>query len=258
MKVIVAGLPRTGTTSMTAALKILLKGPIFDGGHVSYAGNYTEQRQMLALASYCPTKTETDRREVLRLLSELTAGCVASSDQPGCYMVEELLELYPEAKVVVTTREKESWWSSYVTLQTAIIALYPLSWLEPQLGRFCRFSAQFWTQVPQALGMDSQCEDFFDMKSHEGVYEAHAAYIKRVVPEKQLLYFDVRQGWEPLCRWLDVDDPEQAFPHEFPRKWLTEGNAASLKKLRFRLGVLITAGICVLGTLVYSGWSYVS
>jgi hypothetical protein len=107
--------------------------------------------------------------------------------------------------------------------------------------------------VPQALDLDPKCGNFFDMACHEGVYEAHAAYIKRVVPEKQLLYFDVRQGWEPLCRWLDVDLPNQDFPHEFPRIWLTKGNAASLKKLRLRLGALVTTGILVLGGLVYVG-----
>lgn len=243
---------------MTAALKLLLKGPVFDGGYVSYAGSYREQAQMLSLASHCPMRTDADRREVLRLLAELTAGCVASSDQPGCYFVEEMLELYPDAMVVVTTRERASWWSSYTTLQTCIAELYPLSWLQPQLGRFCKFSAKFWERVPQALDLESKCENFFDMRSHENVYEAHAKYIERVVPKRQLVYFDVRQGWAPLCKALDVAVPVQDFPHEFPRIWLTKGHSASMRKLRLRLAALAATGSLFLGWLAFVGWKQVS
>ena len=257
MKVIVAGLPRTGTTSMTAALKILLHGRVFDGGNVSYSGTYAEQSQMLTLASHCPMKTETNKREVMRLLTELTAGCVASSDQPGCYFVEEMLELYPDARVIVTTRERQSWWSSYTTLQLCIGDLYSLAWLQPQLGRFCRFSAQFWRRVPEALELGPKCDDFFDMRSHEGVYEAHAGYVKRVVPEDQLFYFDVKQGWEPLCKILEVPVPEGEFPHEFPRAWLTKGHAASMRKLRLRFAALVAMGSLVVGWAAYVGWRHV-
>lgn len=30
-------------------------------------------------------------------------------------------------------------------------------------------------------------------------YENHIAYLKRIVPQDQLFFFDVKDGWEPLC-----------------------------------------------------------
>jgi len=191
---------------------------------------------------------------VLTSLAQLTDGCIASSDQPGCYFIEELLQLYPEAKVIVTTREKASWWASYTALWQSIHDLYPWSWLAPQLNRFCKFSFEFWRRVPQAVGVP-QCEAW-PMSNQEGLYEAHAEYVRRVVPEKQLFYFDVKSGWEPLCEILDVSVPEEEFPHIFPRDWLVKGKAASLAMLKRRFAMLVGAGGVVLGILGYAGQNY--
>jgi hypothetical protein len=241
LKVIVAGLPRTGTTSMTRALEILLGGRVFDGGSASYTGDAHLQQQMLELAQHCPTKTLVDRTFVLYRLAQLTEGCVASSDQPGCYFVEELLQLYPDAKVIVTVRDKESWWASYSALWQSIHDLYAWSWPSPQLRRFCLFSFEFWKRVPQAVGIPP-CEAW-PMSNQEGLYDAHAAYVRRVVPPDQLFYFDVKSGWKPLCEILDVPVPvpDEPFPHIFPRSWLDKGTTELLARLRRRFVVLLGA-----------------
>ena len=36
--------------------------------------------------------------------------------------------------------------------------------------------------------------------------------VRREIPKSQLLVFDVREGWEPLCSFLDVPVPEEPFP----------------------------------------------
>ncbi len=36
--------------------------------------------------------------------------------------------------------------------------------------------------------------------------------IAQIEPER-LLLFNVAEGWEPLCRFLDVSVPDQAFPN---------------------------------------------
>ncbi|OAP57421.1 hypothetical protein AYL99_08159 [Fonsecaea erecta] len=237
LAVIVGGLPRTGTTSMTKALEILLKGPVFDGGAASYLDDADMQRRMLELARHCPMKTLVDRTFVQYRLAELTEGCVASSDQPGCYFLEELLHLYPEAKVICTVRDRESWWASYSALWQSIHDLSPWSWLSPSLRRFCIFSHEFWKRVPQAVGIPP-CEPW-PMVNQEGLYEAHAEYVRRVVPPHQLFLFNVRDGWEPLCKILNVDIPIEPFPHMFPRSWLKNGNIALIAQLKRRLAILV-------------------
>ena len=43
-------------------------------------------------------------------------------------------------------------------------------------------------------------------------YEDWVAYVKRTVPEDRLLVFNVKEGWEPLCKFLDLPIPDQPFP----------------------------------------------
>lgn len=50
--------------------------------------------------------------EKRKLLANLTRGYVAITDSPANTFVEELVELYPDAIVIVTTREREEWWVS--------------------------------------------------------------------------------------------------------------------------------------------------
>lgn len=235
---------------MTQALETLLKGKVFHGGAASYNGNAYLQRQMLELAQHCPIETLVDRTFVQYRLAQLTEGCVASSDQPGCYFIEELLELYPNAKVIVTTRERESWWASYSALWQSLHDIYPWSGLTPQVKRFCVFSFEFWNRVPQAVGM-AQCEPW-PMSNQQGLYDAHAEYIRRVVPSNQLFYFDVKSGWKPLCEILDVPVPDQPFPHIFPRSWLEQGESNLKAKFKRRLAILLGAAGLITATGVYA------
>lgn len=251
LQVIVAGLPRTGTTSMTSALEILLKGRVFDGGALSFGGDAAVQRQMIELARHCPMKTLADRSFVLTRLAQLTHGCVASSDQPGAFFVEELLQLYPDAKVIVTTRDRQSWWASYSALWQSINELYPWSWLSPQIRRFCVFSFEFWRRVPQAVGIPS-CEPL-PMSNQEGLYDGHAEYLRRVVPYNQLFFFNVRDGWDPLCKILETPVPDEGFPHSFSRSMLTTAKEELLARLKRRLLMIVGAAGLLMATVAYAG-----
>lgn len=253
LQVIACGLPRTGTTTTGRALSLLLNGPVWDGGGDSYVGSSKRQRQLISLASCCPFRTPSDRDRALNLLSEFTRGCVASTDQPGCYLIEELLELYPDAKVICTTRERESWWASYCALWRSIYELstHPLLFLSPTLQRFCQFSLNFYARVPQAVGMKEASVDAWPMSNQEELYERHAEYVKRVVPEGQLHYFDVKEGWGPLCKILGVEVPDMPFPHEMPRSWLTSGQAAMATKLSRRFLMLVSG---LLGSVLSVAW----
>lgn len=44
-------------------------------------------------------------------------------------------------------------------------------------------------------------------------YKEHNERVREVIPSDRLLVYDVRQGWEPLCNFLDVDEcPDIPFP----------------------------------------------
>merc|ERR1719320_832366 len=44
-------------------------------------------------------------------------------------------------------------------------------------------------------------------------FNTHIEEVKALVPPHQLLVFDVREGWEPLCKFLDVPVPDTPFPN---------------------------------------------
>ena len=46
--------------------------------------------------------------------------------------------------------------------------------------------------------------DFFN------TWEQH---VRETVPEERLLVFEVKQGWEPLCNFLNLPIPEETFPN---------------------------------------------
>ena len=55
----------------------------------------------------------------------------------------------------------------------------------------------------------------FRDKDHAiAVYHRHVEEVRRRVPADKLLVFDVKEGWEPLCRFLGVPIPGGIpFPH---------------------------------------------
>ena len=71
--------------------------------------------------------------------------------------------------------------------------------------------------------------------------------VKGIVPEEKLLIFDVRQGWQPLCQFLDVPVPNQDFPNT---------NDTKMMKQRMRNGKILAYTLVfgfplLLGILLY-------
>lgn len=58
-------------------------------------------------------KRESDRPRLLKTLQAVIGGFVGCSDCPMIHFLPELLELYPDAKVVLVTRDTEKWWKSF-------------------------------------------------------------------------------------------------------------------------------------------------
>lgn len=49
-------------------------------------------------------------------------------------------------------------------------------------------------------------------------FNRHNAEVRQVVPPEKLLEFDVKEGWEPLCTFLNVPVPATSFPHTNTRE----------------------------------------
>lgn len=109
LQVICAGYSRTGTVTMQLALEKLLHGPVLHGGTqiLSREDAFTHKWVQAYEAKHAGDKQRTQK-----LLRELMAGYVGCADMPPIDFLEDLLEMYPEAKVVLTTRDPDAWLES--------------------------------------------------------------------------------------------------------------------------------------------------
>lgn len=131
-------------------------------------------------------------------------------DWPGCAFYKQLMEAYPEAKVVLSVRDPERWFeSASKTIFTA-----PRGGLKQLLQLL--MTPRMWRSV-WVVRRILQVQTFGGKEQNKehaiAVFQAHIEEVKRTVSPERLLVYDVKEGWEPLCRFLDVPVPETPFPH---------------------------------------------
>lgn len=105
---------------------------------------------------------------------------------------------YPDAKVVLTVRDPEKWYTS--VLNTIYTIRVPDS-NDPVLKLA---DDLIWNGVFKGK--------FEDKEAAIKIFNEHIEQVKQHVPEDRLLVFSVKDGWEPLCKFLDVPIPETPFP----------------------------------------------
>lgn len=137
-------------------------------------------------------------------------------DFPGCCHYQELMKYYPDAKVILTVRDPETWYeSSRNTILEAgpqsfqklmTILLQPFSSRLRKIMRIVRLNRNYWQQI-----FEGRLED----KSYVmRVFDQHIDEVKQTVPSERLLVYQVKEGWEPLCRFLGKSVPEgKPFPN---------------------------------------------
>lgn len=206
MQVIGAGLPRTGTASFSEALRILLKGPIYHGGTQMTQGPEADIRGWIDILSRLPARTPREKEEQHALLHQRLDGYAAVMDSPACGFGPELLEMYPDAMVVCTTRDPASWERSMAgianvaTMWFLRAVLFPLPTM--------RFFPDYINGLrDQYIHLYGEAEPLT-----QDVYHKHVTWLKDVVPAERLVFFDVKDGWEPLCKALGKEVPDAPFP----------------------------------------------
>jgi hypothetical protein len=216
LQVIGAGLPRTGTSSFSLALTHLLSGPVYHGGTQATLGPPHEILSWITLLSSWPPTTPAAKSHIHKILKERLDGYAAVTDSPCNGLVEELLEVWPNAIVICTMRDPEAWVKSMATVANAstLWFLRAVLFLLPTMRHFPDYIDELrkqWVTLyhkPEPADLDH--------------WNRHIAYLKRVVPEKQLVFYDVRQGWGPLCKALQKEVPDVEFPRVNDSKAIDE------------------------------------
>ncbi|KAH0421003.1 hypothetical protein CcaCcLH18_13684 [Colletotrichum camelliae] len=118
---------------------------------------------------------------------------------------EDLAAAYPEARIIVSKRDYEPWRASMektvFKLRRSLVfrLLHPL---DP-------FRAAWWPFL--SLIMDTAYGGWAEAEPGRKPYDEHHARIEaitRETPEKMLVFSGPKDGWVPLCKFLDVPVPE--------------------------------------------------
>jgi hypothetical protein len=206
LKVINAGLGRTGTTSLKAALDRLGFGP----GYHMFDIVSSEERLGQWDAIACDGR-DPDWEAVFD-------GYTSAIDGPCAIYYRSIMEAFPEAKIILTVRDADDWYrSTYDTLYQFAQAAGP-----------SRLSRVVNTMIWNGL-FDGR---FADKEHAIEVYHRHNQQVIEHVGAANLLVYNVVDGWEPLCAFLGVEVPSA----EFPRL----NDTGSMRK---RLGQQLAAGI---------------
>jgi hypothetical protein len=184
IKVVGAGLGRTGTHSLKLALEQLLGGRCY------------HMIEVFGLPEHEPLWTAAARGNPPDW-AEMLADFTAIVDWPGGSFWPELSAAFPDAPVLLSTRSPESWWES--AHNTIFQALSQVPEGIPEMIEAI-FSARFTMELdnPQA------CMDAF---------ERHNAEVRASVPAGRLFEWSPGDGWGPLCEMLGVSEPSEPFPH---------------------------------------------
>ena len=244
LTIIGAGLPRTGTSSFTRALSTLLSAPIYHGGTQCTLGPEVEIKSWIDLLSAWPPKCKSDEDTVKRVLKARLDGYAGVTDAPCNGLVEELMEMYPDAVVICTVRDADAWVESMSVVANAATLRFLafILYLVPTMRYFPAYVDGLRKQWVALYGRPEPAT-----RHH---WESHMLYLRRVVPPEKLYFYDVKEGWEPLCKILDKPVPRTAFPRINDSKAIDDLARKMVLKGLLRWAVWI--GVCGLGFVV--GW----
>ncbi|GJN72717.1 hypothetical protein PLIIFM63780_006780 [Purpureocillium lilacinum] len=204
MKVLILGLGRTGTASMRAAMKQLGYVDTYHMMNCSIENPPDALMWMDALcAKYDGQGAKFTRDDWDQLLGNAQAVC----DWPAIAFARELIEAYPEAKVVLTNRDVDSWHASTMKTVYWRVTDPELRWL----SRFDWAAGMYYPMLKKFF--DTFFEGDFPARGKD-VFRRHYAEVRSLVPKERLLEYRVTDGWGPLCEFLGEPVPKGcSFPN---------------------------------------------
>jgi len=225
LRVIGAGFGRTGTTSLKKALEQLGFGPCYHFTEMLKRGHVG---RWLAVAEH-PGGLGVDWDRLFR-------GYASVTDWPAAAYYRELAAHYPDAKLILSVRDPGDWHASIgrtlLPMRRALV-----EWM-PWFGAIARLTdVVVWDGVFDGRATDRQYAI--------DVFERHCDEVRAAFPDDRLLVFDVREGWAPLCDFLDVPVPENvSFPRSNDTRTIRR-TVWLLRALRYALPVLIVFGLLI-------------
>jgi hypothetical protein len=191
LEVVGAGFGRTGTLSLKLALEKLGYQKCYHMMEVFRHPNHIDIWQAAQRGE--PVDWEA-----------LFAGYRASVDWPACNSWRELADRYPDAKVILSTRDPRAWY------QSVMRTIYPgsMSAKDSEEPTRRKFGEWAWDHIWKGV-FDGRMDD----EAHViDVYRHHEETVKSAIPSTRLLVVEASRGWGPLCEFLGRPVPGEPYP----------------------------------------------
>ena len=195
MKVFGTGFGRTGTMSLKIALEKLGFGPCYHMTEIVIRPSHIKKWHNISIGN----KPEWDQ-----LFNNFNSGV----DYPVCLFYKELSRKYPDAKFILTMRDFDAWYKSTKNTVYTVPTMLP-DWFQKLILPLKRLISMQDNLIWSGLFKDN----FSDRKSVQIIYNKHIEDLKKTIPSDRLLLYSVHEGWGPLCKFLNVDRPDNiSFP----------------------------------------------
>jgi len=196
LRVIGSGFGRTGTLSTKTALEKLGFGPCHH--MIEVMGNPAQPAQWQAVAAGGPVDWQA-----------VFDGYNAQVDWPGAAVWKETARAFPDAKVLHTERPEEDWWNSFGGTIGKFFNMRSSIPMPPHI-----------TAIFELMGGWFVTETFgprIEREAAIAAYRRNNEKVRDTIPADRLLIFGPAEGWEPLCRFLEVPVPNDPFPRSHAR-----------------------------------------
>jgi hypothetical protein len=198
LRVVGAGVGRTGTLSLKTALEQLVGEPCY---HMLEVFSHPEH------VAFWREAAEGGKVDWTGTLD----GYGATADFPACLFWQEILDANPDAVVVLSTRKDSgTWWESASQTIFAIDG----SHIPPEMTE--------WFEMWRGVATARFTHDWTDEVASRAAYDRHNAEVRASVPADRLVEWEPGDGWGPLCGSLGLPEPAEPFPHlntreDFPK-----------------------------------------
>ena len=192
LSVIGSGFGRTGTMSLKIALEKLGLGPCH---HMEEVMEHPEQLDhWRAVARGEPVDW-----------GAVYSGYGSTVDWPGAQFWQELAKTYPDTKVIHTIRPAENWWESFSRTIARILAAHEAGSVDHEMATIPGMA-----YAVVAEQVFAGC--YSDKEAAIKIFEERTADVVASIDAERLLVFNVSDGWQSLCDFLDLPVPNEPFP----------------------------------------------
>ena len=200
MEVICAGWGRTGTRSLKYALERLVGQPSYHMQNILLNKKDAQLWHNLIFKD----QQNMDWEKIYK-------GYGACLDFPSCNYYKELMKYYPNSKVILTTRDPQSWIKSWNVLENKVLNSFTFKFMAKI--PYTSFYLQKKIHNELIIGKNGAFKGKKSDKDRMKLFDEWNKSVIDYVPQDRLLIYHPKDGWEPICEFLNLPIPNIAYPH---------------------------------------------